>query len=113
MRKERIDDCKVARLELNEGQLPWLPRNPRLWTQDDIDGMKASIAEDPDFISDRPVLAVPSGDGDKLVVFAHNLYTRAVTELKIRTAPVVVYYPETDTDRETIQPDYTTTTDIP
>ena len=36
MKKQRIK-ARVADLVLNEGQLDWLPENPRSWTRTDID----------------------------------------------------------------------------
>ena len=36
MRKER-KVIGIDRIQLNEGQLEWLPKNPRQWTQSDID----------------------------------------------------------------------------
>lgn len=62
MKKTKITRVTVDRLRLNEGQLPWLPKNPRSWTQTDIDRMVKSVEEDPDFADVRPVLAVPGPD---------------------------------------------------
>ena len=57
MRKERIK-AKVADLIMNEGQLGWLPTNPRQWTREDVEKTKASLGNDPDFTEERPVLVV-------------------------------------------------------
>lgn len=103
MKKSKVKLIPVDQLELNEGQLDWLPRNPRQWTQTDIDRMRASLAEDPDFPEERPVLAVPSPDG-KLVVFAHNLLTKvAKLDGSPEQLPAVLYFPESDEDQETIR----------
>ena len=69
MKKTRIK-AKVADLVLNEGQLDWLPRNPRQWTQTDIDRTKRSLERDPDFQEDNPLKVVPMPDG-RLLVFAY------------------------------------------
>lgn len=45
MRKVNIV-LRLSQVVLNEGQLDWLPRNPRTWTQQDIDRTAASIEED-------------------------------------------------------------------
>ena len=37
----------IEQLELNEGQVEWLPRNPRQWTREQLDKLKASILETP------------------------------------------------------------------
>ena len=106
MRKER-DLLKVSQLETNNGQLGWLPKNPRQWTQTDIDRTKASIQEDTDFLEDRPLLVCP-GLAGKYVVFGGNLRLTAARSLKLKEVPVVVYCldeggPEQDKIRETIK----------
>lgn len=62
MKKTKVKPIPVASLCINEGQLDWLPRNPRQWTQTDIDRMVRSMDEDPDFAEERPVLAGPGPD---------------------------------------------------
>ena len=106
MRKER-DILKVSQLETNNGQLGWLPKNPRQWTQTDIDRTKASIQEDTDFLEDRPLLVCPGLSG-KYVVFGGNLRLTAARSLKLKEVPVVVYCldeggPEQDEIRETVK----------
>lgn len=100
MKKQRIK-AKVADLVLNEGQLEWLPKNPRQWTQKDIDLTKASLQNDPDFTEERPVLVVEC-DG-KLLVFAGNLRTTAARALKWEYISAVLYTPENDEDKDTIK----------
>jgi hypothetical protein len=100
MRKER-KALKVSALSQNNGQLPWLPKNPRQWTQTDIDRTANSINEDEDFLEDRPLLVVP--DRKKYVVFAGNLRLTAAKKEGLTELPCVVYYPETDDDRMTVK----------
>ena len=100
MRKERIK-AKVADLVLNEGQLPWLPKNPRQWTRSDLDNLKKSMEADPDFEEDKPILVV--GLEDKLLVFGGNMRTTCGKELKRKTMEAMRYYPETEQDYETIK----------
>lgn len=102
MRVSKITRVAVDRLRINEGQLDWLPKNPRTWTQTDIDRMVRSMEEDPDFAEVRPVLAVP-GEGKELIVFAHNLLTKAAQVRGDRDLPVAIYQPETEEDQETIR----------
>ena len=100
MRKERIK-AKVSDLVLNEGQLGWLPTNPRQWTQSDVDKTKASLKNDEDFMEDRPIMVLQC-DG-KLLVFAGNLRTTAAKALKWQVIDAVLYIPENDEDEETIK----------
>lgn len=104
MNKARLT-IATSKLVGNSGQLDWLPRNPRQWTAADLERTKRSIERDTDFLEDRPLLAVPaeSGKGERYIVFAGNLRLKACKESGVKTAPVVVYFPETDEDRETVK----------
>lgn len=101
MRKERAT-LKVSAIVANEGQLPWLPANPRQWTQTDIDRTRNSILEDPDFLEDRPLLVVPL-DEKRWLVFAGNLRREGAKSGKVKEVPVIIYYPETEEDHLTIK----------
>lgn len=101
MKKER-KLLRVADLQLNEGQLGWLPKNPRQWTQEDIDKTAASIDEDEDFLEERPILVIPiPGTGD-FVVFCGNLRREGAKAAGLVKVPCVVHYPETEEDREAV-----------
>lgn len=104
MNKARLN-IATSKLVGNSGQLDWLPRNPRTWTAGDLERTKRSIERDGDFLEDRPLLAVPaeSGKGERYIVFAGNLRLKACKESGVKAAPVVVYFPETDEDRETVK----------
>ena len=101
MKKER-KVIPLGRILLNEGQLDWLPRNPRQWTQTDIDRTAASIREDPDFLEDRPILVVPYENG-LFIAFAGNLRHEGSVAAKRADVPCVVYYPQTEEDFETVK----------
>ena len=101
MRKERAT-LKVSSIVANEGQLAWLPANPRQWTKTDIDRTRNSIQEDPDFLEDRPLLVVPLDDKTWLV-FAGNLRREGAKSGKVKEVPAVIYYPETEEDHLTIK----------
>ena len=102
MHKERTD-TPVKSIRQNNGQLAWLPKNPRQWTQTDIDKTVRSIEEDTDFLEDRPVLLVPGPKEGQYIAFAGNLRYTAAKKLDLQTVPAVVYYPETDEDRLTVK----------
>ena len=87
MKKER----KMIALRLikpNNGQLAWLPKNPRKW-------------EDKDFLEDRPLLVVPMDE--VFVVFAGNLRREGSMKAGLTEVPCVVYYPENEDDYETVK----------
>lgn len=100
MKKQRIR-AKVADLVLNEGQLEWLPKNPRQWTREDVEKTRASLRRDPDFQEDSP-LKVIEYEG-KLLVFAGNLRTTSAREEKWETFEAILYTPEDEEDRETVK----------
>ena len=103
MKKSDIMTIPVSRMEINSGQLRWLPRNPRDWTKDDIEKMQRSLKRDPDFVEERPVLVTP-GEGDALVVFAHNLLVEAAKRNGRESLPGVIYEVEDEEkDQETIR----------
>ena len=83
---------KVAEIDLNEGQWPWLPKNPRSWTKEDIEKTVASIREDPDFLEDRPILVIPSPAPGRYIAFCGNLRLTACRFNDMATVPVVVYH---------------------
>lgn len=101
MRKERAT-LKVSAIVANEGQLAWLPKNPRQWTQTDIDKTRNSVLRDPDFLEDRPLLVVPL-DEKTWLVFAGNLRREGAKSGKVKEVPAVIYYPETEEDHLTIK----------
>lgn len=100
MKKER-KSISIADIQLNTGQLGWLPKNPRQWTRTDVEQTAESIKEDPDFLEDRPLLVVPL-DGS-FVVFGGNLRSEGCREARKASAPCVVYYPESEDDHEVIK----------
>jgi hypothetical protein len=104
MNKARLN-IAVSKLVGNNGQLDWLPKNPRQWTAVDVERTKRSIDRDPDFLEDRPLLVVPaeSGKGERYIVFAGNLRLKACKDNGVKTAPAVIYFPESDEDRETVK----------
>lgn len=101
MKKERTI-LKISTLEANNGQIPWLPTNPRQWTQTDIDKTRDSVLRDPDFLEDRPLLVIPLEE-KKWVVFAGNLRREGAKAGKVKEVSAVIYYPETEEDKQTIK----------
>ena len=100
MKKER----KMIALRLikpNNGQLAWLPKNPRKWDDADEERTRKSIVEDKDFLEDRPLLVVPMDE--VFVVFAGNLRREGSIKAKLTEVPCVVYYPENEDDYETVK----------
>ena len=100
MKKERIK-AQVSDLVLNEGQISWLPKNPRQWTQTAIDNLKKSLERDSDFQEDRPLLVLRYED--KWLVFGGNLRTTAAKALRWNIIDAICYTPECEEDKEIIK----------
>lgn len=83
----------LADLEMNIGQIPGLPMNPRQWTRSDIDRLARSIKETPELYEGRPILAVPHND--TYVILAGNLRYEASKALKLEKVPVIIYPAQT------------------
>lgn len=104
-KKTRID-VDLNLVDLNYGQLDWLPKNPRQWSKEDLDRTVESLKEDPDWMEDKPLQIVPytteAGEA-RFIVFCGNMRTTGGKELNWPTMPAVLYEPESEEDRETIR----------
>ena len=69
----------ISHLAMNEGQVKWLPRNPRQWTQEQLDRLKDSIRETPELMEARGLI-VAQHEG-KYVVLGGNMRYAAVKAL--------------------------------
>ena len=82
-------DVRLDELEMNTGQLAWLPRNPRQWTQDQLDRLKESIRETPLLLEARGLIVWKGGKRGYVVV-GGNMRLAALRELGAETAPCYV-----------------------
>lgn len=79
---------KLSRLVMNTGQIAGLPKNPRQWTQSDIDRLAKSIQETPELLDARPLIVVEHGN--KYVVLGGNLRLAALKKLGWDEVPCFV-----------------------
>lgn len=79
----------LAELELNIGQIPGLPANPRQWTEKDVREMSASIKETPELLEMRCPIVVPH-EG-KYVVIARNLGVTAARKIGMTDIECIIY----------------------
>lgn len=84
----KIEQLPLELLQLNEGQLSWLPRNPRQWTQAQIDRLKESIQETPDLLEARGLIVYPKGK--EYVVIGGNMRLVALSQLGYEAAPCII-----------------------
>lgn len=89
----------VAKIEYNKGQIEGLPANPRQWSQDELDRLKASIQETPELTLARGVLAFPIPGTEKLAALGGNMRYAAAKSLKEKTLPAFIYPEDTTAEK--------------
>ena len=75
--KERIN---LSCLELNEGQIVGIPKNPRYLKGEEYDKLKKSLKSSPELLQYKPLM-VYAIEGDKFVVICGNMRLRICQEL--------------------------------
>lgn len=75
--KERIN---LSSLELNEGQIVGIPKNPRYLKGEEHDKLKKSLKDSPELLQYKPLM-VYAIEGGKFVVICGNMRLRICQEL--------------------------------
>ena len=75
--KERIN---LSCLELNEGQIVGIPKNPRYLKGEEHDKLKKSLKDSPELLQYKPLMVYAIDDG-KFVVICGNMRLRICQEL--------------------------------
>jgi len=83
MERKEID---VSLVTANKGQVPGLPKNPRLVKKDRYDKTRQSIEESPEMLELRELIVVEYMP-ERYVVVCGNLRLRACKELGYKTVP--------------------------
>ena len=94
-----VKNLRLHELELNEGQMYGLPRNPR-WIRDArYEALKKSIEDAPEMLGLRELLVYPmtdvEGHEDKYIIIGGNMRYRACLELGYQEVPCKVIPLET------------------
>lgn len=92
-------NLRLHELELNEGQMYGLPKNPR-WIRDSrFEALKKSIEDAPEMLALRELLVYPMSDieghEDKYIIIGGNMRYRACLELGYQEVPCKVIPLET------------------
>ena len=85
----KIQSLPMADLEMNIGQIPEIPMNPRQWSRAEVDKLARSLRETPELFEARPLLVYPQ-DG-KYVILGGNLRYKASKENKAVEVPAIVF----------------------
>lgn len=85
-------------LELNEGQLEGLPKNPRYIKDEKFAKLKLSLQQSPEFLKARPLLVYPLDNGH-FIIIAGNMRFLAGNEVGITNYPCYIFAKETTIDK--------------
>lgn len=88
----------MSAIEINNGQLKGLPKNPRLIKNAKYDKLKESITNYPEMLSWRSLLVYPLDNG-KYIIVGGNMRYRAMKELRHKEAPVFIIPKETPIEK--------------
>lgn len=98
MSKTPYQNIDVSLLELNEGQLEGLPKNPRFIKTHRYDALKKSIEDAPELLEARTLLVYPLENGHYIVI-GGNMRLRACKELGFKELPCYVFKQETPVEK--------------
>lgn len=93
----RQKNIKIADLEVNNGQIEGLPKNPRFIKDNRFKALVKSIEDAPEMLDYRTLLVVPHDK--KYVIVAGNMRFRACKELGYKELPCYVLPEETPAEK--------------
>lgn len=88
----------LSDIELNDGQLVGLPKNPRSIKKAKFEKLKKNIETYPEMLAWRSLLVYPLDNG-KYIIIGGNMRYRAMQELGHESAPVFIIPKDTPVDR--------------
>jgi hypothetical protein len=94
MKQQYYRRISLSQLELNDGQLQGLPKNPRFIKDEKFNDLVRSIEQSPEFLEARPLLVYQYAKG-RYIAIAGNMRLRACRALKMPDAPCYVFPKET------------------
>lgn len=100
-KQEKIEYSHIlnkAVLEMNEGQLEGLPKNPRYIKDEKFAKLKRSLQQSPEFLKARPLLVYPLDNG-KYIIVGGNMRFLAGNEIGIEDYPCYIFPKETTVDK--------------
>ncbi len=88
--KKKVDFTEIPLdlLDMNEGQIEGLPRNPRQWSWDEVQRLAKSIEETPGLIEARGMIVLPY-EG-RYVVLGGNMRLTALRYLGWQNGPCII-----------------------
>lgn len=98
MKQQYYRRISLSQLELNDGQLEGLPKNPRFIKDEKFNDLVRSIEQSPEFLEARPLLVYQYAKG-RYIAIAGNMRLRACRALKMPDAPCYVFPKETPLEK--------------
>lgn len=87
-------NLKISEIEVNKGQVPGLPKNPRFIKDERFKALVKSIQDAPEMLNLRELLVYPHNG--KYVVIGGNMRLRACKELGYKEVPCKILDASTD-----------------
>lgn len=97
VKKVLTQQIKISLLQSNTGQVPGLPKNPRLIKDDKYLKLLQSLKEDPEMLDLRELIVFPFED--KFIVIAGNMRLKAMSELGYKEAPCKILSADTPVEK--------------
>ena len=92
-----IKRLRLTDLEINRGQVPGLPSNPRQWSRGDLDKLIQSIKDTPELLEARGPIVWPY-EG-KYIILGGNMRFSALREMNAVDTPCIVMPEDTPTEK--------------
>lgn len=98
MDKKNYQMLPISKLELNNGQVEGLPKNPRFIKDERYAALLKSISDSPEFLQAKMLKVYPMDNG-KYIVIGGNMRLRACRELGFEELPCYVFPKDTSVDK--------------
>lgn len=98
MDKKNYQMIPVSKLELNNGQIEGLPKNPRFIKDERFAALLKSIQDSPEFLEAKMLKVYPMDNGHYIVI-GGNMRLRACKELGYKELPCYVFPVETPVEK--------------
>lgn len=93
----KVTNLKTSQLELNTGQIPGVPKNPRFIRDNRFAALKKSIEDAPEMLTLRELIVYPLGK--MYVVICGNMRLRACREIGYKELPCKVLQEDTPPEK--------------
>lgn len=88
LKKVSTEMLEVSMLDLNDGQVEGLPKNPRQWREENLEKLRKSLDNDPEFMNYNPVIVYPYNG--RFVVIGGNMRISVCQEKGVKKVPCMV-----------------------